>query len=80
MAYRGWSHGALRSPCVKRRLLAITVQEREMRMGRELSLFAGTFTTLLAIINPLEVPPIYLKLLSGKDNATHRAVALKACT
>jgi MarC family membrane protein len=80
IAYRGWSHGALRSPCVKRRLLAITVQEREMRMGRELSLFAGTFTTLLAIINPLEVPPIYLKLLSGKDNATHRAVALKACT
>ena len=37
-----------------------------MRMGRELSLFAGTFTTLLAIINPLEVLPVYLKLLSGK--------------
>jgi multiple antibiotic resistance protein len=51
-----------------------------MRMGRELSLFAGTFTTLLAIINPLEVLPVYLKLLSGKDDATHRAVALKACT
>jgi multiple antibiotic resistance protein len=51
-----------------------------MRMGRELSLFAGTFTTLLAIINPLEVLPVYLKLLSGKDNATHRAVARKACT
>jgi len=49
-------------------------------MGRELSLFAGTFTTLLAIINPLEVLPVYLKLLSGKDNATHRAVARKACT
>ncbi len=48
-------------------------------MGRELSLFAGTFTTLLAIINPLEVLPVYLKLLSGKDAATHRAVALKAC-
>jgi multiple antibiotic resistance protein len=49
-------------------------------MERELSLFAGTFTTLLAIINPLEVLPVYLKLLSGKDDATHRAVALKACT
>ena len=49
-------------------------------MGCELSLFAGTFTTLLAIINPLEVLPIYLKLLSGKDDTTHRAVALKACT
>jgi multiple antibiotic resistance protein len=48
-------------------------------MGRELSLFAGTFTTLLAIINPLEVLPVYLKLLAGKDEATHRAVAWKAC-
>ena len=48
-------------------------------MERELSLFAGTFTTLLAIINPLEVLPVYLQLLSGKDHATHRAVAWKAC-
>jgi len=48
-------------------------------MGRELTLFAGTFTTLLAIINPLEVLPVYLKLLAGKDEATHRAVAWKAC-
>ena len=48
-------------------------------MSRELSLFAGTFTTLLAIINPLEVLPVYLQLLSGKDDATHRAVAGKAC-
>jgi multiple antibiotic resistance protein len=48
-------------------------------MGRELSLFAGTFTTLLAIINPLEVLPVYLELLAGKDDATHRAVARKAC-
>jgi multiple antibiotic resistance protein len=48
-------------------------------MERELSLFAGTFTTLLAIINPLEVLPVYLQLLSGKDHATHRTVAWKAC-
>jgi multiple antibiotic resistance protein len=48
-------------------------------MGRELSLFASTFTTLLAIINPLEVLPVYLQLLAGRDQATHRAVALKAC-
>ena len=47
-------------------------------MERELSLFAGTFTTLLAIINPLEVLPVYLQLLSGKDHATHRTVAWKA--
>jgi multiple antibiotic resistance protein len=37
------------------------------------------FTTLLAIINPLEVMPVYLGLLAGKDQATHRAVAWKAC-
>jgi multiple antibiotic resistance protein len=48
-------------------------------MGGELSLFAGTFTTLLAIINPLEVLPVYLQLLAGKDEATHRAVAWTAC-
>ena len=33
-----------------------------MIMGRELSLFIGTFTTLLAVINPLEIMPVYLKL------------------
>jgi multiple antibiotic resistance protein len=48
-------------------------------MRVELSLFVGTFTTLLAIINPLEVLPVYLQLLAGQDNATHRAVASKAC-
>ena len=48
-------------------------------IGRELSLFIGTFTTLLAIINPLEVLPVYLTLLDGKDAATHREVAWKSC-
>jgi multiple antibiotic resistance protein len=48
-------------------------------MSAELSLFVGTFTTLLAIINPLEVLPVYLRLLAEKDDATHRAVASKAC-
>jgi multiple antibiotic resistance protein len=48
-------------------------------MGRELSLFIGTFTTLLAIINPFEVLPVYLKLLEGKDAATRRQVAWKSC-
>jgi multiple antibiotic resistance protein len=48
-------------------------------MGRELSLFVGTFTSLLAIINPFEVLPVYLGFLAGKDEATHRAVAWKAC-
>ena len=48
-------------------------------MTRELSLFIGTFTTLLAIINPLEVLPVYLKLLAGADAAAHREVAWKSC-
>ena len=48
-------------------------------MGRELSLFVGTFATLLAIINPLEVLPVYLKMLEGKDADFHRLVAWRAC-
>jgi multiple antibiotic resistance protein len=48
-------------------------------LGREFSLFLETFTTLLAIINPLEVLPVYLALLAGQDAAAHRAVARKAC-
>lgn len=48
-------------------------------MGHELSLFVGTFATLLAIINPFEVLPVYLKMLEGRDSATHRQVAWKAC-
>ncbi len=54
-------------------------ERRAIRMQREFSLFVGTFTTLLAITNPLEVLPVYLQLLLGKDAATHRAVARKAC-
>jgi hypothetical protein len=48
-------------------------------MSREFSLFIGPFSTLLAIINPFEALPVYLKLLEGKDNQTHRQVAWKSC-
>jgi len=48
-------------------------------MVREFSLFIGTFTTLLAIINPFEVLPVYLKLLAGKDVEKHRQVARQSC-
>ena len=48
-------------------------------MSHELSLFVGTFATLLAIINPFEVLPVYLKMMEGRDVATHRKVAGKAC-
>ena len=42
-------------------------------------MFVGVFTTLLAIINPLEALPIYLSLLQGRDDAAHRTVAFHAC-
>jgi multiple antibiotic resistance protein len=48
-------------------------------MTNPISLFVGTFTTLLAVINPLESLPIFLKLLSGKDDRAHRQVARQAC-
>jgi multiple antibiotic resistance protein len=43
------------------------------------SLFVGTFTTLLAIINPLESLPIFLKLADGKDLAARRQLARRSC-
>lgn len=48
-------------------------------MRTEFTLFLTTFTTLLAIINPLEALPVFLELLEGKDNARHRSVAFRSC-
>jgi small neutral amino acid transporter SnatA (MarC family) len=48
-------------------------------MDKHLTLFITTFTTLLAVINPLEALPIYLVLLSGQDEAAHRRVAKRSC-
>ena len=48
-------------------------------MSQELTLFVGMFTTLLAIINPLEALPVFLKLLQGKDEEEHRRVARLSC-
>ncbi len=48
-------------------------------MDNPLTLFIGTFTTLLAVINPLESLPIFLKLLAGQDQAAHRKVARQSC-
>ncbi len=48
-------------------------------MKAELTLFIGTFSTLLAIINPLEALPVFVKLLEGRDDAEHRRVAAKSC-
>jgi multiple antibiotic resistance protein len=48
-------------------------------MNQAATLFLSTFTTLLAIINPLESLPVFLKLLTGKDEQ-HRRVAWRACS
>src|SRR4051812_15319129 len=48
-------------------------------MDEVTTLFVSTFTTLLAIINPLEVMPVYLKLLAGQDRPAHLNVARRAC-
>src|SRR5215813_13107877 len=48
-------------------------------MTQELTLFFGMFTTLLAIINPLEALPIFLKMLEGKSEEEHRRVARRSC-
>ena len=48
-------------------------------MHQELTLFITSFSTLLAIINPLEALPIFLKLLEGEDDARHRQIARSSC-
>lgn len=48
-------------------------------MDPAVTLFVSMFSTLLAIINPLEAIPVFLGLLQGKDDAEHRRVARKAC-
>jgi len=48
-------------------------------MEEHLSLFIGTFSTLLAVINPLEAMPVFLKLLHGRDEPVHRQVAFNSC-
>jgi multiple antibiotic resistance protein len=48
-------------------------------MKHDLSLFVAVFTTLLAVINPLEALPIYLHLLQGQDEKAHRTVAFRSC-
>jgi multiple antibiotic resistance protein len=44
-----------------------------------LTLFVSTFSTLLAIINPLEALPVFLKLLEGEDAELHRRTAGRSC-
>ena len=44
-----------------------------------MQLFIETFTTLLAIINPLEALPIFLGLVTGKDEQERLRIARRAC-
>jgi multiple antibiotic resistance protein len=44
-----------------------------------LSLFIGSFTTLLAVINPFEVLPVFLTLTAERDERERRNVAMRAC-
>ncbi|MGY3618278.1 MarC family protein [Bradyrhizobium sp. USDA 10063] len=48
-------------------------------MRQILTLFVSTFSTLLAIINPLEALPVFLKLLEGEGDDRHRQVARRSC-
>jgi multiple antibiotic resistance protein len=48
-------------------------------METPVALFVGTFTTMVAVINPLESLPIFLQLLSGKDEPAHLRVARLSC-
>jgi len=48
-------------------------------MNEHLTLFIGTFTTLIAVINPLEAMPVFLQLLQGRDEQAHRQVAWRSC-
>ncbi len=48
-------------------------------MNPALALFISLFTTLLAIINPLEALPVYLGLIDGKPDTEQRRIARQAC-
>jgi multiple antibiotic resistance protein len=44
-----------------------------------MSLFFGSFTTLLAVINPFESLPVFLTLTRDRDERGRRNVAMRAC-
>jgi multiple antibiotic resistance protein len=48
-------------------------------MREAVTLFVSTFSTLLAVINPFEVLPVFLKLLQNEDADRHRQVARRCC-
>ena len=45
-------------------------------MNSSITLFISMFTTLLAIINPLEAIPVFLGLMKGRDAADQNRVEI----
>lgn len=48
-------------------------------MHSDFVLFVGTLTTLLAVINPFEAMPVFMKLTAGRDDLACRQVARRSC-
>lgn len=48
-------------------------------MEQHISLFIGTFTTLLAVVNPLEALPIFLSLSQDQSTRDRRKLAFRSC-
>ena len=48
-------------------------------MEHAVTLFVSTFTTLLAIINPLEAIPVFLQLTEGREDSDRLEVARLSC-
>jgi multiple antibiotic resistance protein len=48
-------------------------------MAPEFTLFLTAFTTLLALINPLEALSVFLSLTAGQDAKQRQSVALRSC-
>ncbi len=48
-------------------------------MEQHLTIFIGTFTTLLAVVNPLEALPIFLSLSKDRNKQERRKLAFRSC-
>jgi multiple antibiotic resistance protein len=48
-------------------------------MMNHLSILIGTFTTLVAVVNPFEALPVFLSLSINMDKPTRRRLAFRSC-
>lgn len=48
-------------------------------MENHLTLFIGTFTTLLAVVNPLEALPVFLNITRDQDKTLRKKLAFRSC-